>query len=257
MFQPWLQLPTELKLKVLQHALAQADPIAHSAHLDNVRVRHLSPLISTRNKELSQLAIDAYYKSNTFLIAPHILRTTFGPRCRLIRPHAQLAPKIQHLVFRTATCFPRETLSQAVSHYQYDELANILNRQIYPWAFMLTLIEHKEGEVPNDAVRAGWQRDFVSLRTFTLDLRLAGEYAMDEPDVWTRFGARQDPVFSACTCYSQNDLIEVLAGGTTGINAKKVLVTATVKGCRSGTCELRLVGALQAVLSGDRTDLSA
>ena len=112
MFHPWPRLPTELKLEVLQYTLAQPDLITHSRHLDNLRVCSLSPFISSRNKELAQLAIDACkskdqdyhiaetkrlldYKSNTFLIAPHVLRTTFGPRFRLLRPKPQHAQRIQ------------------------------------------------------------------------------------------------------------------------------------------------------------------
>jgi hypothetical protein len=59
MFQPWRRLPTELKLEILQYALAQPDLITHSRHLDNLRVWLLSLFISARNKELAQLAIDA------------------------------------------------------------------------------------------------------------------------------------------------------------------------------------------------------
>jgi hypothetical protein len=203
------------------------------------------------------------YKSNTFLIVPHILRTTFGPRFRLLRPKAQYAQKIQNLTFRMTTCFPQEPPTRFFAHYQYNEIANILNRHIYPWSFVLTLFSIDYPPDETVLARNDWQRDFISLKTFTLDLQLAGEYALDMPLSRLRsrssmrrgFGSAISRAVSpsACTCRSQNDVIEVLASGATSIKAKHILVTATVKGCRSGACEVRLTRALEAILSDNRT----
>lgn len=49
-------------------------------------------------------------------------------------------------------------------------------------------------------------------------------------------------------------MAEVLAGGTTFIKARSMMVKVTVKRCRSGACEVKLVRALQAALSEEKTD---
>ena len=59
MFHPWPRLPAELKLEILQYAVARHEPICHSSHLFNLRASYLSTLISVRNKELADLSLDA------------------------------------------------------------------------------------------------------------------------------------------------------------------------------------------------------
>jgi hypothetical protein len=192
------------------------------------------------------------YKFNTFLIAPHILRTTFGPRSRLLRPKPQHARKIQHLVLRIATCFPYVLPPWCFSHYTHNELVSILERPIYPWSFLLTF--PSINSVPDEAVsvRAEWRCDFSSLKTFTVDLQLAGEYRFDLPP---RLALLPSAVPSACICRSRNDVVEVLACGSINIKAKKVMVTVTVEDCRSGACAFRLEKLLRAILRGRRMDL--
>lgn len=281
MFQPWPHLPTELKLEVLQHALRQPDPIAHSAHLENLRASQLSFSISTRNRELSQLALDACesilqficcevtdnlldYKSNTFLITPHILRTTFGSRSRLFRPRTHHAQKIQRLVFRLTTCFPQQKPLQTSTLHRFNAITSIFFRQDQPWVFILALGEHKKHNffdchITDDAIsaRAEWQNDFTSLKSFTLDLQLSGKYSLDPPIV--RVNAWGNPIASlpsACTCRSQEEVMQILACGRTNIRVKNIIVTATVDSCRNGAREIRLVEVLQSILSGNDIDLA-
>lgn len=60
MFHPWPQLPTELKLEVLNHAVSQARPIDHNIHsLSFARKGPLGTLVGTRNREIAQLSVEA------------------------------------------------------------------------------------------------------------------------------------------------------------------------------------------------------
>lgn len=157
------------------------------------------------------------------------------------------------------TSFPYIPPLRALQPYTHDELANVLNRQIYPWSFILIApVNHLNSD--DISGRPNWQRDFSALKTFTVRVLLASRYMLDLPPSTPGTGLRRGlstpaAIPLACTCRSQNDWIEALAGGTTNIEASKVVVTVTVEDCGSGACEARLVRTLQTILSGDRMDL--
>ncbi|KAH6633543.1 hypothetical protein C7974DRAFT_412528 [Boeremia exigua] len=259
MFQQWPDFPIELKLEVLQHALHEESPIAHSRHVENLHTGQLSSLIGTRNKELTQLAIDTYYKSNTFTITPNILSTgirTGGrvseARVSMFRPRVQQARLIQRLVVELTTCL-KQQLTHRWFNYRELEPGRMFLHQSSLWNFMFRLDERRRGEryfqyMREDGgvkKRTEWQRTFTSLKSLVLHVRLGQRYTS-----W-------DFLKDICQCHMLNDTIQILAYGTADIKAKDVAVVVDIEGCQSGICQVEIAEVLQGILTGNETELGA
>lgn len=152
-----------------------------------------------------------------------------------------------------ATCLPLPF------HDKIKTLATIFFRHYQPWTFLLALDEDNKifDERATDATisaRTAWQHNFTLLKTFVLDLQLSGKYALDHR---TRLGFQSGALnwYSACICRIQDEAGQILACGKTGVKTKKVWVTVTVEGCRTGACGVRLAGLLQTILCDDKMDL--
>ncbi|KAJ8116971.1 hypothetical protein OPT61_g1734 [Boeremia exigua] len=213
-----------------------------------------------KNKEVAQLALDAYYKSNVFVLAPHTIRTHFGSRPRLLRPRAQQSRKIKRLIFRMSTCFPLQWRAKAPS-----PTARIFFHQDHPWTFLFTPPEPKKYDnrftnyISDDVItqRTAWQRNFTSLKEFMLDIRIRPKYASDKPISLSFIMGPVIPWLDICECNRLEDTLGVLGCGAMGVKAKSVTVKVSVEACQSGHCDKRITELLQGICSDSAAQLGA
>jgi hypothetical protein len=118
-FHAWLDLPDELKLKILSHLLDVSDTIEKHGH-DRMLATNLRSIIGTRNSHLTTLALETYYKRNTFQATCSLTPVNSaedGPdmyqRCFRYPPRVYGA-QLRHLVIVDTHCEFRRSLEDAL-----------------------------------------------------------------------------------------------------------------------------------------------
>jgi hypothetical protein len=91
-------MPNELKLEVLSHHLSTTATVDGHMHAAKLHCGHPGQIISARNCELVNAAIDVYYKSNTFEVT--IQQTTQDHSVAMRYPPSVHAVRIRHIDIR-------------------------------------------------------------------------------------------------------------------------------------------------------------
>lgn len=149
-------LPTELKLEVLAHALA---PYKHDR--SDADSQFLQPMIQANHNELANLALDVYYGDTIFVI------TIRYPA--LLLPTKTVAAKIRHLEVRADDCetwfWHTSTMHWTRSDWRYilnpidEEVCDLPERDGMPHV-------HPAGK----KLSTEWQKRFTNLRTLKFEL---------------------------------------------------------------------------------------
>ncbi|KAF2106085.1 hypothetical protein BDV96DRAFT_607613 [Lophiotrema nucula] len=100
----WPDIPTELKLDILRYHLTTDTALDAKKHGIFFR-QNVLPLLRTRNNDLTNLALEIYYTSNTFVYSPNAISDRndglWEPKQpRFCRPSATIAQYIRHLEIR-------------------------------------------------------------------------------------------------------------------------------------------------------------
>ncbi|KAF2125805.1 hypothetical protein P153DRAFT_94270 [Dothidotthia symphoricarpi CBS 119687] len=104
----WPALSTELKLQILTYYTSIPSPIGYAAHAALFAPQGLiGALIQTQNHKTVILALETYYKTNTFLISAF-------PAPRMIYPSPTHAPSIRSLHFLVRHCYLGLTLEDLI-----------------------------------------------------------------------------------------------------------------------------------------------
>jgi predicted transport protein len=85
---PWLAIPVELKLMILNHCIITNQQISQYIHLKNLENLLNIALV---NQELRKLAVEMYYSNNDFKIGPNPTRITRYSRSIFKYPNPSVA----------------------------------------------------------------------------------------------------------------------------------------------------------------------
>lgn len=66
-FHGWNRLPNELKLEIIFYHMTFCYRISRERHLD-ILTSHIEPILRTRNRQLTTMALETYYKNNEFTV---------------------------------------------------------------------------------------------------------------------------------------------------------------------------------------------
>jgi hypothetical protein len=182
-------LPDEILINILSHNLAHDRDICKDTHSIMFQ-EEMSPIIATRNRRLVKLALDVYYRYNTFVIGVsqhtyslHYYQTTYSSY--MCRPNALKAPLIRNLRVELYKC-----------GLGYDA-EDILIQPNAAWAWLLRssveyfdhvkrykhLLPANEPFSHDLGWKTKWQSDFTGLRKLKIVIHF-------RPDVDMPFGPR-------------------------------------------------------------------
>jgi hypothetical protein len=178
-FHLWDRLVTGLKLEVLSHNLSslKEPPLHGRIHEDNhmdVFDQHVRPHLASRNRELYNLARDAYYRNNVFEIwiltkdDDYEQAVYYTTTQKFKRPLPHIANQIRHLRVRVCTHYFRDIRLEELVMDPFEPC---------PWLFqaarpldLAKLDPYRPWlATPRDI---SWQTDFRNLHTLYFLVRL-------------------------------------------------------------------------------------
>jgi hypothetical protein len=185
-FHGWSELPDELKVEILSHALTFDKPISNGGNYPQLEGcynhnllsrEHPHTLISTRNRRLAAVVQEVYYRENTFVV---LIVNGWGVNLEshVWHPKPATARLIRYLEVRTQSSFIRKK--------REDMFLN--SQECWRWLLRPSqLIEVSEFLYPDNCplhkmslqeieTYTAWQTSFSNTQDLTLDLLVSGTY---------------------------------------------------------------------------------
>jgi hypothetical protein len=169
-FHHWTRLPDELKVEVLAHYLDQDDFIDESKH-SIIFESHLGPIVGTRNRELTTIALETYYTRNKFKATINEIHVV----SRLYYPPASYGYMIRHLQIEITDPYYLDSLDE--EEWPADWLW-------VPWHHLLAPTKPTEAEKGAylDTGTVAWQAHFPNFQTLrvSIDVQCYGYMMKDD-----------------------------------------------------------------------------
>jgi hypothetical protein len=160
-FHGWNRLPNELKLEIIFYHMTFWHRISRENHLD-ILASHIEPILRTRNRQLTTMALETYYKNNEFTVYMDGDEDYYG----VDYPPPKYGPMITRLHILARECDFGLTLE------------DMLLAKPSGWRYLLTpkrALDTKAYEIniprSDQSTSLKWQEYFLNLTNLKLNLR--------------------------------------------------------------------------------------